>query len=411
MFGLPSSMEKEKRDVKRDMKWGAPKHRTVRRIFFLAGGALALTGVGAGLAGIALWRRFGPAWPWTPSRRDRADWGPRSSHFAPGIARHREEDVRGQVVLITGSSRGLGLAMAEEFAHLGSKLVLCARKADELETARRLVARSGAEVLASTCDVTVADQVQRLVNHAIERFGRIDILINNAGVISVGPLQSQTITDFQEAMDVMFWGMLYPTLAVLPHMLARHGGRIANITSIGGKVSVPHLLPYGCAKFAAVGFSEGMRAELAGSGVHVTTVVPGLMRTGSHLNAYFKGDHRREFSWFSLGATLPLVSLDARRAAHKIVSAVRAGRAEIILSPQARLLATLHGIAPGITTDLMGLVNRLLPTGAAADRHTGDESETLLSRSFLTRLGRKAARDLNQGAGSGSAAGPSAIAG
>ena len=109
-------------------------------------------------------------------------------------------------------------------------------------------------------------------------------MVNNAGMIQVGPLATTTKEDFVTALDVMFWGTLYPTLAVLPQMRARGRGHIVNITSIGDLVSVPHLLPYTCAKFAAVGLSEGLRAELGPVGIRVTTVVPGLMRTGSYFS-------------------------------------------------------------------------------------------------------------------------------
>ncbi|HJS97530.1 MAG TPA: SDR family NAD(P)-dependent oxidoreductase [Terriglobales bacterium] len=332
-------------------------------------GMATLAGVGVGLAGWKLYQRL------------------RSG-----------ESIAGRVVLITGSSRGLGLALAEEFAAQGARLVICARDERELETARARLAALGAEVLAVTCDVSVQGDVQSLINEAITRFGHVDVLVNNAGVIQVGPLDAQTLTDFQEAMDVMFWGTVYPTLAVLPQMRQRGSGHIANITSIGGKVSVPHLLPYSCAKFAAVGFSEGLRAELACDGIKVTTVVPGLMRTGSHLNAYFKGKNQDEFTWFSLGATLPVAAMSARRAARRIVAAIRRGQAELILTPQAKALATIHGVAPGTTADLLGLVNRVLPhaEGRDRDRHLGRESETPITRSPLTALGRKAARDLNQ---------------
>src|SRR5207253_5505608 len=141
------------------------------------------------------------------------------------------------------------------------------------------------------------------------RFGQIDVLINNAGIIAVGAVPSQTLVDYQEAMDVMFWGVVYPTLAVLPQMMRRGSGHIGNITSIGGKISVPHLVPYGCAKFAAVGFSEGLHAEVKRFGVNVTTVVPGLMRTGSHLDAFFKGKQEYEYGWFALSGTNPLFSI------------------------------------------------------------------------------------------------------
>jgi hypothetical protein len=181
-------------------------------------------------------------------------------------------------------------------------------------------------------------------------------------------------------------------------MRQRGDGRIVNITSIGGKVALPHLLPYGCAKFAAVGFSEGMRAELAKDNIKVTTVVPGLMRTGSHANAAFKGDHRKEYSWFALCATLPFASMDAHRAAKRIVDAAARGTAEIILTPQAQLLALAHGVAPGTTTDILGIANRMMPGTGNRDpqRFTGKESETRVSRSFLTAMGRAAGRDLNQ---------------
>jgi len=207
-------------------------------------------------------------------------------------------------------------------------------------------------------------------------------------------------------MDVMYWGVVYPTLTILPHMKARRQGRIANIASIGGKIAVPHLVPYDAAKFAAVGFSEGIRAELRKDGIRVTTVCPGLMRTGSHLNAYFKGKHHREFAWFSFGATAPLISIDARRAARKIVDAVCAGDAELVITPQAKMAAAFHGLFPGFTTDLLGFVNRLLPAaGEGSDRrirHSGRDSQTRLTRSFLQGLGRRAARELNQNAQGGS---------
>src|SRR5207245_167091 len=193
-----------------------------------------------------------------------------------------------------------------------------------------------------------------------QQLGPVDILVNNAGVIAVGPLLSQKLEDFQEAMDVMFWGTVHPTLAVLPQMVSTGRGKIVNVTSIGARVSVPHLVPYCCAKFAAAGFSEGLHAELKRFGIHVLTVAPGLMRTGSHLHAQFKGRHRQEFGWFALSGTNPLASISARRAARKIVDAACANRADLVISWQAKLMAELHGIAPGLMQEAMAMVNRLL---------------------------------------------------
>ncbi len=328
-----------------------------------------VAGVGAAMLGRALWKR---------------------AREVPGFAGH--------TVVITGGSRGLGFALAQEFALRGANLVICGREEEILREAEARLRALRVEVLAIQCDISDRSQAERLIEQATERFGRIDVLVNNAGQIAVGSLESQTVADFEEAMGTMFWGMVYTSLAVLPQMRQRHGGRIVNITSIGGKVAIPHLIRYVCAKFAAVGFSEGIHAEVAKDNIKVTTVVPGLMRTGSHANAVFKGDHRKEYSWFSLGASLPLSSMDAHRAARRIVDAAARGKAELVLTPQAELLALAHGVAPGTVADLLGIANRFMPgTGdGRRQRFSGKESETPLTRSFLTSLGRAAGRDLNQ---------------
>ena len=211
-----------------------------------------------------------------------------------------------------------------------------------------------------------------------------------------------TLDDFEQAMSVIFWGTVYTTLAALPAMRARGQGRIVNITSVGGKVSIPHLLPYSCAKFATVAFSEGLRAELAGSGVKVVTIVPGLMRTGSHVAADFKGQHAKEYAWFSLGAASPLVSISAERAARAIVQATRRGLPERTLSVPAGLLTAFHGLLPGLTADLMGLVNRFVlpgPSGSTAPAKSGLEAKREIdSRLFdaATRMGDQASARNNE---------------
>lgn len=285
------------------------------------------------------------------------------------LTRDAGEDLRGQVVLITGGSRGLGLALAREFARHGCLVAICARDSGELRNAVRDLEERGAEALAVECDVTNRSRVGQMLESVRRHYGRIDILVNNAGVIQVGPVENMTVQDFEEAMNVMFWGVVYPTLGVLPDMLARSAGRIVNITSVGGKVSVPHLLPYSCAKFAAVGFSEGLHAELAGKGVVVTTIAPGLMRTGSYLNALFKGDREKESAWFGLSSSLPLITIGGERAARQIVRAVRRHESERVLTTPANVLARAHGLFPGITSDLLGLIARaVLPAPAGGEK-------------------------------------------
>lgn len=219
----------------------------------------------------------------------------------------RQYDLSGKTVLITGGSRGLGLVMARELLREGARLAICARDEAELERARTDLVRRGADVLALPCDVTNQEQVNEMVRVVRDRFGQIDVLINNAGAIAVGPMEVMTLEDYEAAMKIHFWAPLYTTLAVLPEMRQRHEGRIVNISSIGGKISTPHLLPYSASKFALTGFSEGLRAELASYGIVVTTICPGLMRTGSPYNAIFKGQHRAEYTWFSLSDSLPLI--------------------------------------------------------------------------------------------------------
>jgi short-subunit dehydrogenase len=237
-----------------------------------------------------------------------------------------------------------------------------------------------------------------MVRQVENRLGPMDVLINNAGVIEVAPVQLMTLADFEEAMKINFWGTVYTTLAVLPSMRRRHCGRIVNISSIGGKVSVPHLVPYSASKFAVTGFSEGLRAELAREGILVTTICPHLMRTGSPVNAYFKGQHRAEYAWFSIGDALPLLTMKAERAARRILTACKRGEAEVILTPQARLAAALHGVFPGTSVDILGLVNRLLPGpgGIGTRRAKGKESFSSWSPSVLTALGDRAARENNE---------------
>jgi hypothetical protein len=131
---------------------------------------------------------------------------------------------------------------------------------------------------------------------------------------------------------------------------------------------VPHLLPYSTAKFGAVGFATGLRAELAGSGVTVTTIAPGLMRTGSHVQAEFVGDPAREYAWFAPSASLPVLAMDAERAAARMVDAVLAGRSMLVLTWLAKLGRAVNGLAPRTTAVAMGAAARLLPAAPTGSR-------------------------------------------
>jgi len=264
--------------------------------------------------------------------------------------RLREADLRGQVILITGGSRGLGFLLAREFAREGARVAFCARDPEELRRAQADLEARGVEVYPIRSDVADSDQVARMIDDVTQSLGPVDILINNAGIMEVGPIQTMDLENFKRAMDIMFWGPLHTIRAVLPSMLERKTGTIVNITSIGGKISFPHLVPYCAAKFAMIGLSEGLHAELRSQGVKVVTVVPGFMRTGSYQQAFFAGNQKQEFEWFALGASLPLVSMDAVRAARQIVRAVKIGEAQPILSLPANVIARFHGLFRGLPT-------------------------------------------------------------
>jgi short-subunit dehydrogenase len=310
------------------------------------------------------------------------------------IRQKRRYDVAGKSVLITGGSRGLGLLVAREFASRGARIAVCSRNERELSQAREDLARSGTVVATAVCDIAKKEDVDRMLDEVQARIGPIDVLVNNAGIIQVGPLEVMTLDDFKEAMGIHFWGPLYTTLGVLPGMMRRREGRIVNISSIGGKIAVPHMLPYSASKFALTGLSEGLRPELARHNIAVTTVCPGLMRTGSPKNAIFKGQHRSEYAWFSIADSLPGLSMNAMRAARQVVDACIAGDAEIVLSLPAKIAVKFHGIFPGLTQDVLEMINLFLPKpgGIGTGRALGSESRSKYSPSWLTTLNEEAAR-------------------
>jgi NAD(P)-dependent dehydrogenase (short-subunit alcohol dehydrogenase family) len=235
----------------------------------------------------------------------------------------RKVDFRGRNVVITGGSRGFGLLLARQFASVGATIVLCARDHAELRRAAEELTAGGAAVHTFVCDVGNADQVRRMLQSVETNLGPVDVLVNNAGAIDVGPSETMTLEDYAAAMRTHFWGPLYAIDAVLPAMRHRRFGRIVNIASIGGKVSVPHLLPYNASKFALVGLSDGLRAELAQHNVLVTTICPGLRRTGSARHAAVKGRQELEYACSATSDSLPVLSMDASRAARRIVEACR----------------------------------------------------------------------------------------
>ena len=305
------------------------------------------------------------------------------------------------LALVMGASRGLGLLLARELLDRGHDVVLTARRADELEAAARRLSGRGRQVHTRVCDVRHRGAVDAVVDDVERTVGPVDVLLSVAGIIEVGPAEAMTADSFDDAIDTMTRGPVNAALAVLPRMRQRGRGRIGTVTSIGGMVSPPHLLPYATAKFGAVGFSDGLAAALSGSGVTATTVVPGLMRTGSHQRARFSGDPHAEYAWFAPAASLPLLSMDADRAARRIVDGVLAGRPMVVLTPLAWVGIRVRGLAPATTTRLMGWAGRLLPgQPSRGGRHAVEGRDAARAVGGfvrrLTTLGDKAARSNNE---------------
>lgn len=272
--------------------------------------------------------------------------------------------LSGQTALVTGGSRGLGLLMADRLAARGCTVIIAARDADELASAQKKLLHRRPDVAVHTfvCDVRDHGAVHAMFRAAHDTCGGPDIVIANAGIIQVAPVESIGAKEFRDAMDTMFMGAVHTCLEALPYLRSSEsGGRLAVISSVGGLLGVPHLLPYAGAKAAAGVLAEGLHAELAASGVSVTAVYPGLMRTGSHLQAEFGGLRSKEFGWFSAVAGAPLVSMNAQRAAERIVKAVLRRRTRLVLTPLARAADLAHGVAPAVTTRLNGVVARMLP--------------------------------------------------
>lgn len=312
--------------------------------------------------------------------------------------RARWFDYEDAVVLITGGSRGLGLVLARQLVRKGARVAICARTERDLVAAERDLRRRGGDAIAVECDVRDRAQVQEMVDTVEEEFGGIDILMNVAGVIQVGPFDTMTHDDFAVAMETHFWGPLNTVQAVLPGMREQGWGRIVNVASIGGKRAVPHLLPYCASKFALVGLSNGLRLELARENILVTTVCPSLMRTGSPRNALFKGQHRKEYAWFSIGDAMPLLSMSAEKAARQIVRACQRGEDEVILRNLLNVPIALQSALPGTTRAILTTANRLLPEYGGIEQRSarGHESESAWSPSPLTALSDRAARCNNE---------------
>lgn len=236
------------------------------------------------------------------------------------------------VVVITGGGRGIGRATALEFAQEGATCVLAGRRMDALQTAAGEVRHSGGKADIVACDVMKEDDLTALVANTIERHGKVDVLVNNAGVVSGGRLDEISKEDIDRMVGVNVWAPLRLTQIVLPHMRQRKAGAIVNISSVAGRMGVPFYATYCASKFAMRGFSEALRRELRPDGVHVMAVFPGGTATDMLENV--------EFERFGVSIAT------AQQVGAAIVRGVRWRQGEVFIGIGESMMSRWNDIAP-----------------------------------------------------------------
>jgi NAD(P)-dependent dehydrogenase (short-subunit alcohol dehydrogenase family) len=285
--------------------------------------------------------------------------------LAVATRRPRSLDLRGRVAVVTGGGRGLGLAITRELLRCGCRVAICGRDGEIIRRSVEELERQGFEIIGKACDASDPEQVKAFVDVVINNYGAVDILVNNAGQCFVGPAAELAPVDMQSALRNIFWVQYHPTMALLPHMRNRGFGRIVNVTSLAGKLPIPHQSAYTAAKYAATGWSQTLSIELASEGIEVSTITPPPLRNGAPLHVNFNGDREAEFQWFTHVLTSPMTASTAQRTARVVASALRRGDRERAVSAMSWLSARAFGVAPNLLSHWLGWVNRKLPPSAA----------------------------------------------
>lgn len=253
-------------------------------------------------------------------------------------------------VLITGASQGIGKATSHLFASHGYNVVLAARQADRLETTAQELRTAGHSTIAIPTDVRQPDQVNLLMQKALEQYGSIDVLVNNAGIYISGPAEEFSLEDWHQAIDTNLWGYIHTIHALLPHFLARQTGTIVNVGSIGGIVPIPYLTPYSTSKFAVTGLTRSLHSELAPKGIHVCGIYPNIIKTDFLERAVFTGkneeDLRSRQNQISQLLETPVIE-KAEDVAKAIWSAVKRKQDEVVVG-SANLSAASNQLLPNL---------------------------------------------------------------
>jgi dehydrogenase/reductase SDR family member 7B len=251
-----------------------------------------------------------------------------------------EKSFQDKVVIITGASSGIGLACARAFGSKGAKLVLAARQEDKLSEVAESLQRGGTEVLVVKADVSREEDCRNLMEKAVLRFGRIDVLVNNAGISMRALFRDVDLEVIRKVMDTNFWGSVYCTKYALPHLLEAKGS-VVGVSSIAGKKGLPGRTGYSASKFALEGFLETLRIENLSTGLHVLTACPGFTASNIRNTALAKdgrpqGESPRDEDRM----------MSAEEVADAIAAAVLRRRRDLVLTRQGKLTILLNKFFP-----------------------------------------------------------------
>ena len=276
-----------------------------------------------------------------------------------------------KVVLVTGASRGIGRSVALAFAGQGARLVLAARSSDRLAEVEREIRELGADVLSVPTDITSSAEVTALVEAAVNRFGRIDVLVNNAGIGRVGAADAATFTDdLRDTMKASLIGMIALTQLVLP-IMRRHGeGAIVNMSSVMGRKAFARFGSYAIVMHAISAFSDSLRQELAGTGIHVSVIHPALTATDL-LRDVEEAEMPPPFRHMT-----PLSADDVARA---VIAAVTRRKRRVVLPRPANTLLLAEALAPRLG-DLVATALTRRPIAKMAGMSRGSTYHATLAR-------------------------------
>lgn len=266
-----------------------------------------------------------------------------------------------KTALITGASQGIGKATAVELARHGYDLVLVARQSDLLEATVVEVQKLGQQAVAIPTDVRDPAQVEDLVQKAIAYFGQIDVLVNNAGIYYMGPVEQATLEDWQQVLQTNLWGYIHTISALLPHFLERGSGTIVNVSSIGGLDPIPYQVPYTTSKYAITGLTKSLRSELSPKGIHVCGIYPSFIRTQLYERALFRGkdaESRHELVYKAFHS--PLLE-KPEVVARTIEQAIKHRRADVLVGTANFWTSAFHltpGLMKSLTRRVFGMSDR-----------------------------------------------------